>query len=521
MLSAATVSTPPLGGRGLAYAAVLVGVLLWLVGWYWPTAAGMASIWWHSETYAHGLVVLPLCAWLVWRSRVRLVGLAPQPVPWLALPLALGGGAWLLGHMVAVNALMHAALVTMVVVASVALLGWRLARVLAFPLLFLFFAVPVGDFLLPTLMHYTAEFTVAALRMSGVPVYQEGLHFVIPNGRWSVVEACSGVRYLIASLMVGTLYAYLNYRSLHRRLLFVLVAAIVPIFANWLRAYLIVMLGYLSDNRIAAGVDHLIYGWVFFGVVILLMFFIGARWREDLDEPAALPGGAPAEPLDLRRLWATAALLGVVSAAFPLLAGRLDADVAPFAVDVPALPAVAGWESDATALSDFHPHYRGQRGELRQGWRRGDDSLTLQVSFYARQRPGHELAMWGNQLVGYDDKAWMQLTSNADRLPLGADGSARPVRRTVVASADDRRRIHVWEWYWVDGEVVTSMTRVKLLKAVQRLRGRDSNAAYVAIVIEEAGDGQAARLRAEDFAAAVGGALQGMLLRSAEALDGD
>ena len=135
------------------------------------------------------------------------------------------------------------------------------------------------------------------------------------------------------------------------------------------------------------------------------------------------------------------------------------------------------------------------------------------------QRPGHELAMWGNQLVGYDDKAWMQLTSNADRLPLGADGSARPVRRTVVASADDRRRIHVWEWYWVDGEVVTSMTRVKLLKAVQRLRGRDSNAAYVAIVIEEAGDGQAARLRAEDFAAAVGGALQARLQTLAERPD--
>ena len=65
------------------------------------------------------------------------------------------------------------------------------------------FAVPVGEFLLPVFMEWTADFTVLALRLSGIPVYREGLQFVIPSGNWSVVEACSGIRYLIASLMVG------------------------------------------------------------------------------------------------------------------------------------------------------------------------------------------------------------------------------------------------------------------------------------------------------------------------------
>ena len=56
------------------------------------------------------------------------------------------------------------------------------------------------------------------------------------------------------------------------------VALVVPLVANWLRAYIIVMLGHLSGNKIATGVDHLIYGWVFFGIVIMVMFMIGARW---------------------------------------------------------------------------------------------------------------------------------------------------------------------------------------------------------------------------------------------------
>jgi exosortase A len=166
-----------------------------------------------------------------------------------------------------------------------AVLGTAALRLLAFPLAFLFFAVPFGEFLMPTLIDRTADVTIWALRLTGVPVYREGNFFTIPTGRWSVVEACSGLRYLIASLMVGCLFAYLSYRTLRRRAIFVACAIAVPIVANWIRAYMIVMLGHLSGNRLAVGADHLLYGWVFFGVVMALLFFIGARWREDLGQP--------------------------------------------------------------------------------------------------------------------------------------------------------------------------------------------------------------------------------------------
>lgn len=100
-----------------------------------------------------------------------------------------------------------------------------------------------------------------------------------------MVEACSGVRYLIASLTVGTLFAYLTYQSTKRRVLFIIVSILVPVLANWLRAYMIVMLGHLFWQQAGRRVDHIIYGWVFFGFVILLMFWIGARWSEP--EPSA------------------------------------------------------------------------------------------------------------------------------------------------------------------------------------------------------------------------------------------
>jgi hypothetical protein len=70
---------------------------------------------------------------------------------------------------------------------------------------------------------------------------------------------------------------------------------VVPIVANWLRAYMIVMIGQLSEMKYAVGIDHLIYGWLFFGVVVLILFWIGSFWREDFDpRPAASPSVLPA-----------------------------------------------------------------------------------------------------------------------------------------------------------------------------------------------------------------------------------
>ncbi|MBT9492894.1 MAG: exosortase A [Paucibacter sp.] len=232
---------------------LLLAAVFWL---YRDTALAMVEIWNRSETFAHAFVVPPISLWLIWRQRAVLANLNPSPSPGFLLPLIAAALLWLLGDLAVVNAATQLAFTAILVLLVPAALGWPVARAIAFPLGFLFFAVPIGEFMTPKLMEWTADFTVAALRLSGIPVFREGQEFVIPSGNWSVVEACSGIRYLMASVMVGTLFAYLNYRSLARRWIFVGVAIALPLIANWLRAYIIVMLGHFSDNKIATGADH-------------------------------------------------------------------------------------------------------------------------------------------------------------------------------------------------------------------------------------------------------------------------
>ena len=109
------------------------------------TAQAMVSIWSRSETYTHAFLVVPISLWLAWRRREHLAGVVLRPAPWVLLPMAVCCTLWLVGEMAAAQALTQFALVSLVILLVPAALGWQVARVMMFPLLFLYFAVPVGD----------------------------------------------------------------------------------------------------------------------------------------------------------------------------------------------------------------------------------------------------------------------------------------------------------------------------------------------------------------------------------------
>ena len=367
----------------------------------------------------------------------------------------------------------------MLVLAVPAVLGLQVAKAILFPLMFLFFAVPFGEFLLPVLMEHTADFTVMAVRLSGIPVYREGLQFVIPSGNWSVVEACSGVRYLIASFMVGTLFAYLNYRSTTRRVVFMAVSIVVPIVANWLRAYMIVMLGHLSGNKLAVGVDHLIYGWVFFGVVIILLYMIGARWAEPEAAPAASPAGSSLDSVrgGTRAAFAAVLLACVALIALPPLASaalqRGDSAAAPPQL---ALPDRFGdWQSEGAQLTVWRPRFVNPSVEVQRAYALGGQTVGVFVAYYRQQGPERKLVSSENVLVTSEDKLWNHVGNGSQALRT-AD-QALTVRTaellgTPAPGSAHRPKLVVWRTYWVNGTWVAGDAAAKLRGAFAQLRGR-------------------------------------------------
>ena len=479
---------------------LVLGVVLVV---YRETLAAMVTVWWTSDTFAHAFLVLPIAIWLIWRKREALAEQLPTPAPWMLPAMAVIGFAWLLGDLATVNSVTQLAIVALLVCAVVALLGFRVARVIAFPLAFLFFAVPIGEFMLPQLMSWTADFTVLGLRASGIPVFREGNQIVIPSGRWSVVEACSGVRYLIASFMVGTLFAYLHYRSNRRRWIFAAVAIAVPIVANWVRAYLIVMLGHLSGNKIAVGVDHLIYGWLFFGLVMGLMYAIGMLWSERSGATAAGPssrGSTNAAPSrGGAALWTTA-VAAVLLGLAPHLALPALSDSGSKAT--PRIARAGGlseaWQPGSGALETWKPAFRNSSAEANSTYSSSGRDVGLYIGYYRQQNYQRKLVSSDNELVRSSDPEWIRLDDGQPRA-VKTNAGMLTVRSTLLRGGGrgaPERRLRVWQFYWIGDRLTSSDYWAKAYGAFGRLLGRGNDAAAIVLYTSEDQPGAEALLEA-------------------------
>ncbi len=440
------------------------------------------AIWERSETFAHGFLIFPISLYLIWARRKTLAELTPHPDFRGLLALAGLGFGWLLSDAGSVLVVAQYCLVAMIPVAVWTLLGAQLARTIAFPLGFLFFAVPAGEFLIPPMMNFTADFVVAALQLTGIPVYREGLFFTIPSGQWSVVEGCSGLRYLIASFTLGTLYAYLTYRSTRRRLVFVALSLIVPVIANGLRAYMIVMIAHLSDMKLALGVDHYIYGWVFFGIVMMLLFWIGAIWREDQEDHKKDRASSPTDKLATTVLSRTFFLASIaiiaVAGLWPAYAAYLDSRPVSARELMIALPdAINGWNKQNTPLSDWQPHYIGPDSYTMQTYRKEGMAVSVYVGYYRTQRQGAELITSQNYMVMQKHPKW----NNVGETPhvISLNGKHETIQQTLLRAPD--KRLLVWSWNSLAGTYTVNPYLAKLLLAKARMLGQQDDGAAIII----------------------------------------
>ena len=473
----------PISVFSLIVVTMALGLLI-----FWQTSASMVAIWWRSETFAHGFLIFPISLYLIWQRREQLARLPMSPDYKALVPLFGLGLLWWLAHSIDVLVVQQLALIVMLPVLLWTLYGWRLVRQMAFPLGFLIFAVPMGEGLIPPMMDFTAAFTVKMLQFSGIPVFKEGTFFEIPGSRWSVVEGCSGVRYLIASVTLGCLYAYLTYRSTTRRLLFVLASIAVPIIANGLRAYMIVMIAHLSDHKLAHGVDHFIYGWVFFGIVMLLLFWIGSFWREDQPRDKAEDQG-PVSTADTPSLLAPKTIVVSASIAFGLLVvwpvwsyiNNLQPEIVQVDLDVPE--AQSGWQVSADPLTSWRPHYLGMDAELEQTYIGDRGKVSLYLAYYRNQRQGAELANSQNVMVVQKHPVWIPVGDVEAQLQV--ENEQIPIRKATLRSAGQNLLVYYWDWY--GGEYAANDYVAKLLEAKNTLLGRENHAAGV-IVATEIGD---------------------------------
>ncbi|WP_066699778.1 exosortase A [Sphingobium amiense] len=480
----------PMAGEWRAHLATLGIVAFAIMALFFADVRSMVTIWWTASTFGHCLFVPLLIGWLV---QQRLPGLRKlEPSVWLPGLLWLGGGAllWLLGAAAGVALFRHAALVLMLQGATVALLGRAVSRALLFPLFYGFFMVPFGEEMVPPLQLVTARLAMVMLDMVDVPAHLEGIFITTPTGYFEVAEACSGAKFVIAMAAYGVLVCNVCFKSWTRRALFLAGALGLSVLANGVRAFATILVAHLTSVDAAVGFDHVVYGWVFFAIVMVLV--MAAAWPF-FDRKPGDPWFDPKALKEVRRatvnpLMAGGMALALVAAA-PLWLAVSSAAADPLPTEL-RLPQVAGWDrTDLRPAYPWKPRFDGADHLVMGRYRNADRRIVdVAIATFDRQEEGRELVGFAQGAADPDSQWVWSSPAPAPQNGLGEQITAPgPVVRHVVS------------FFGIGGGALTgSKAEVKLATLKTRLSGGDQRAVAI-LVSAEVGEGRAADKAIADF----------------------
>lgn len=471
--------------HGFALGALL---LLTLIAFRSSVSAAV-QVWQVSPTYSHCFLIIPIILWLVWEKRNALAMLAPGLAPQALFFIPLFTLGWWLGELAAINEVQQYAVIGIMQALIVALLGVNIVRLIWFPVLYLLFLVPTGEYLIVPMQNFATHFVDVSLNILGIIHYTEGTTFELTNGRFEIAEACAGLRFLIATVTLGVLFSYLMFRKVYKAALFLLACVAVPLIGNGLRCVGIIVLAHFTNNQYGAGADHIVYGWGFNVAILLILGVIGSRFRDDTSEKNRLRVNPVTPPV---RLAGVAALAAILLSTGPALAWWHDdyfvkPDLA--AITQPFHP--AGWH-EGPASASWKPEFSGLDAWTSASFTpaTGDAAfpVDLFLGYYARPRPGHSMTAHANRL--WDNENWT--LSDVNLVPGMFAGKRMQFEELIIASYAKKRVI--WSSYWVDGHFTASLFKVRLLQAGAALQGHEGQA-VIAVSTELDGTVEEARGR--------------------------
>ena len=425
--------------------------------------------------YAHGYLVLGISCYLLWHDRLNLAKLKPCPSAFALLGVLVACMLMLVSTITSIQSAQALSLLLVVMVVIWLVLGDKLALRLAFPILFIAFALPIWFPFSPLLQELTADAVFWLARVFNIAAYREHNVIMLPAGSLSIEEACSGLRYLMAALTLGALYARLNYTGLRAQSIVIFVSVCAAILANIIRVYVVVYFAYKTDMQHPWVDDHLNLGWYIFGAVMLVLLLLDAGLHKitsyySSDNTAVSPRIKITQQKHCEFSVFKVFLLSLAAIIFlglvPVVSWKVDnqSNIDPRDILIALPNGDMEWSGPNVPVTGWKPVFHGAI-DILQSYTKNDETIEVYVGHYPVQRQGKELINVLNRISNF--KVWSPVYSHPKQRTM----RDRSVLEQVIENRDGETLL-VWYWYEVADKPVINTLKAKFMQFMGLLTGQ-------------------------------------------------
>jgi exosortase D (VPLPA-CTERM-specific) len=451
--------------------ACLAGLLGFI---YYEGLSELVRIWGIREEYSHGYLIPFITLFLIWQRKDLLERISFNG-SWAGLVLVvLGLALFMLGNLSTLFLIVQYSFLVVILGLGLSYCGLRGFKIIAVPLLFLAFMIPLPSFFLTEistrLQFISSEIGVWVIRLFGISVYLEGNVIDLGSMKLQVVEACSGLRYLFPLMTLGFIAAYFFKTAFWKRAFVFLSTIPLTVLMNSFRIGMIgVMVEYWGKDM-AEGFLHDFEGWAVFmactAVLVGEMWLLSRTGKERLPLRVAFGLDIPAPTSqDATIRYRTLSRPFLVTALIVMLVAVVSA-VLPERVELQPK------RSDFTAFPLEFGHWKGKGDRLEQviltelklddyiiaDYADGNmPAVNFYVAYYASQRKGESAHSPRTCIPG---GGW-DMTSLTQHVVDGVNVGKVPlsVNRAVIQKGDYKQLVYYW--FQQRGRIITNEYLVK------------------------------------------------------------
>lgn len=445
---------------------------------------------WESDDFNYAYLIPLIILYILWEQRKEFSATPTSPTWWGLVPLFFGGFLYWIGELSGEYYSLYLSSFFLMIGILLLHLGWRKIRVIWFALFLVLTMFPPPHFIYNKISVFlklvSSKIGVAIIQLAGLPAYREGNVIDLGFTQLQVVDACSGLRYLIPLIVLGLILAYFFNTVLWKRLIVVISTVPLSIFLNSVRIGLTGILSKFFGSEVAQGFFHDFSGWIIF--IVSLAILLAEMWLLSLlpgkgrPTPASRAGLLAGVP---QKLAPVQYIPPFIVIAFVLGGSLVIHHQVDFRQKVPItqpfskFPSMIGeWSGSKRAMEDQIIGTLDLSDYLMIDYRRKNSPpVNFYVAYYESQQKGESIHSPATCLPG---SGWLFVDSGTRTFAVPSTNESVTVNRAFMDKGGNRQLVYYW--FSKQGRILQTAIQLKLYVFWDALTAQRTDGALVRLI---------------------------------------